>query len=133
MGMARKPYFFMVTLVFLSGVANASPDELHVVSDSELRDALSRRAEVIEADRAEIRALLRSELVVSHLSGAFDLTRVEAALACLDDETLREVAARSRLVNNQLRGGIPQWVTSLIVLYIIVAILLMILLSRGGD
>jgi hypothetical protein len=131
--MRGAPYFFLTAMVLLSGVASGADDELHIVSQSELRDALSRRAEVTEADRAEIRALLRSELVVSHLSGAFDLTRVEAAVACLDDETLQEVAARSRLVNNQLRGGIPQWATSLIVLYIIVAILLIIILSRGGD
>ncbi len=121
------------TLASLSSIPIAAGPESHVVSISQLREALSQNEKRLDADREEVRALLRSELVISHLSPTIDLDRVEVALETLDDETLHKLAARSRLVNDQLRGGMPQWATSLILLYIIVAILLIIILSTGGS
>ncbi len=121
------------TLASLSSIPIAAGPESHVVSMIQLREALSQNEKRLDADREEVRALLRSELVISHLSPTIDLDRVEVALETLDDETLHKLAARSRLVNDQLRGGMPQWATSLILLYIIVAILLIIILSTGGS
>lgn len=89
----------------------------HVVRTDELRAALveesSRRASDIQA----VQDLLSHDVVRSHIGGLVDLDRIEMKISTLDDETLAQLAADSRFVNDQVQAGISNiaWVAIIVV------------------
>ena len=54
----------------------------------------------------DIQKLLRHSEVQEQVSGLVDLQKIEVAVACLDNETLDDLASQSRFANDQLQAGI---------------------------
>jgi len=98
----------------------------HVVSLEELRTALVKRTVERAADVQEIQKLLRHDEVQKRFGALADLEKIEQALSTLDDETLRQLAADSQKVNDQLQAGISSgWVFLIVLAAFVVTILIL--------
>lgn len=91
----------------------AAQHSTHLVSEAELKQALSALPVERERNLAEIRALLANEKVRSQVGAFADLAQIEEAVANLDDETLRDLGERSRRANQNLSAAASRttWIT----------------------
>lgn len=112
-------------------VAQAEQSALHVVSAQELREAFTAKVVQRAQDIREVQTLLRHEMVQKKVGKLLDLTKIDAALPTLDDETLSQLATESRRVNDQIRAGIPFGLLLAIVAGGVAA--LIIILASGDD
>ena len=98
--------------------------DTHVVPLEEVRRELLRRSSRRTANIQKIQKLLRHKAIQTQVGKLADLKKIEVALASLDDETLEELAHKSRKINDQLRAGDPiTWVVITLVVLLIVIVL----------
>jgi hypothetical protein len=88
-------------------IAQAEQTALHVVSGQELKEAVAAKLAQRASDMQEVQNLLQHEVVQRQVGRLLDLTRIERRLSTLDDETLNQLAAESRRVNDQFQAGLP--------------------------
>jgi hypothetical protein len=102
----------------------------HIVSTEDLRAAVSAQFAQRTSDIQEITNLLHHETIQKRVGKLANLAKIEKKLAHLDDETLRQLAAQSHKINDQLQGGL-----SIVILLaiIVVAVALIIILATGDD
>lgn len=81
----------------------------HVVPVEELQQRLVAQSAERSRDIQDIRKLLRHDVVQAKLGKLVDLNRIEVSLATLDNETLNQIAANSRSVNDQIEAGMATW------------------------
>ncbi len=99
----------------------------HVVSLEELRTALVKRTAQRASNVQEIQKLLRHDEVQKRFGALADLEKIEQALPTLDDETLRQLAADSQKVNNQLQAGLSGEMVALIALVAVLTLVMICL------
>lgn len=113
------------SLVLALGLVSQSFAAGHLVPATEFHAALTSQSNQRDANLAEIRTLLSDEAVRERLSGIARLDKIEASIANLDDETLRELGDQARKLNGDVTAGANQTVVILIVAAIIVGSVLL--------
>lgn len=119
-----------LSLVVALAAVSPSSAASHLVSPTELHAALVSQSDQRQANLAEIKILLNDETVRGQLGGIADLRKVEASIANLDDETLRDLGDQARRVNGDVAAGANTTVVILIVAALIVGSVLLNLIPR---
>lgn len=121
------------TVLFLTPILIWPGDEAlaqdrHVISDSELRAAVTERATAERADREAIRSLLdREEVRMVASRAGLDLRTARSGVALLDGAELQRLSEQARELNDRLAGGQSAIVISTTTLIIALLIVLIIL------
>jgi hypothetical protein len=109
-------------------IAPAAQAQTHVIDKATLSQAVQERVSEDQADRNAIRSLLhRPEVKRIAGQAGISLNKAEAAVSTLNGQDLRDLAAQSRQVQNDLAGGgnvVISTTTIIIVLLIIILIVL---------
>jgi hypothetical protein len=118
----------LIGLLIVSLLA-ASPAwaQQHVVSQSDLQQAMIDKAASDAASRELVLSVLRHEAardVAERMS--LDLTRAEQAVATLDGEQLAAVAASAQVVDAELSGEATYVTLSLTALLLIIIIIILV-------
>ena len=117
-----------VTLALLL-VAPATQAQTHVINKSALSQAVQERVSQDQADREAILLLLhRQEVKQIAAQAGLSLQKAEAAVSTLNGEDLRDLAAQSRQVQNDLAGGASNIVISTTTIIIVLLIIILIVL-----
>jgi len=101
-------------LALLSTLSLSVPDRLlaqqldHVVSVEALDQALGQQTNERKANVDEIVKLLRDDAARPYIKWLGGLDRIENAVPTLDDDTLRRLAADSRVASDAIRGGVSR-------------------------
>jgi hypothetical protein len=104
----------------------AAEETQHVVPTGELEQALQTTAETRRQNEADLQRLMANEKVEKAAAAAgIDMEQVRQAVPQLDDETLAELAERSRELEKDVAGGFLGG----IVLMLLVILLLVVLIS----
>ena len=110
-------FAFLVLINFVT-IQNISayPFQDHVVSIHEVQKQVDSQSSQRINNIQEIQKLLRHSEVQKHLGGLYDLQKIEVAVANLDNETLEDLASRSRFANDQLQAGFSKvWAIVIVV------------------
>jgi hypothetical protein len=115
-------------LVFLSLPTElmAQQAQSHVVPLEELQNRLAAQSAQRSQNIQEIQKLLRQEVVQAQVGNLVDLSRVEAALGSMNDETLHRLAAASQSVNDDIEAGIATWGAVIIALFVVIAAIIIV-------
>jgi len=105
----------------------------HVVSLEELRTALVSRSVERAANVQEVQKLLRHDEVQKRFGALADLEKIEQALPTLDDETLRQLAADSQKVNDQLQAGLEWWGWVIIAVVAVIVVSVIAVAAASPD
>jgi hypothetical protein len=124
---------FLALILCFPGHLIAQQQPSHVVSLEELRTALVSRSVERAANVQEVQKLLRHDEVQKRFGALADLGKIEQALPTLDDETLRQLAADSQKVNDQLQAGLATWGWVVIALVAVVAVIIIVGVNSGPD
>jgi hypothetical protein len=109
--------------------APAAQAQTHIITKSALSQAVQQRVDQDQADRDEILALLHRQDVQQIASRAgLSLQKAEAAVSTLNGQDLRDLAAQSRQVQNDLAGGASTVVISTTTIIIVLLIIILIVL-----
>ena len=103
----------------------------HLVSIEELRDQVSAQTVERDSNIREVQTLLRHEAVQDRLGHLYDLEKIAVAVPTLDNETLAELARKSKQVNEQFRAG--NMVLWRLMIAAIVIIVLWIILAKTAE
>ena len=114
-------------------IAHAGQTALHVVSEEALRAAVAARISQRASHIDEIQKLLGHELVQKQIGQLVDLVRIERALSQLDDQTLSQLAAESRKVNDQFQAGVHTAVWVAIIAGIAIFLLIIAATATAGG
>lgn len=108
----------------------AEGSDRHVVDRGEAWEAMARKADRAEEQRAIVRALL-DRPGVERVAGehGLDLTRARDAISTLEGAELRQVARRAAQVDAALAGGDDTIVISTTTLIIALLVLIIILVA----
>lgn len=123
-------------LVILLSIVIAMPrvqaQASHTASQAAIDAALQQHVSSVATDRADLlRVLANSEVkAVAHAAG-LDLRRATTAVASLDGQELKQLAAQARQVDQALAGGQSRVVISTTM--IIIALLVLILIIVAVD
>ena len=108
-------------------VAPAAQAQTHVIATSALSQAVQQRVSQDQADRDAIVSLLQRPDVRQIASQAgLSLEKAEAAVSTLNGQDLRDPAAQSRQVQNDLAGGASTVVISTTTIIIVLLIVILI-------
>ena len=115
----------LVMNLSFSETAMGAFSEGHLVQLSEIHLQLEEARQARSENLEEIRRLLNQELVREQLGRLVDLEKVEVALATLDDDTLKELADRSKATNDQIEAGLStsSWIIIAVAAFAVVAII----------
>jgi hypothetical protein len=120
---------FLIVLFAMPKVGGAQ--QLHVVDQSAIEQALAERAAETSAKRQAIRTALEQPDVVRVANQlGLDVARAEAAVATLDGAELNQLAAQAQAVNDELAGG---QTIRMNVFWIIIGLLVLILIIVAVD
>lgn len=111
-------------------IAPAAQAQTHVIDKSALSQAVQQRVTQDQADRDAIVSLLQRPEVKQIASQAgLSLQKAEAAVSTLKGQDLRDLAAQSRQVQNDLAGGASTVVisTTTIIIVLLVVILIVVI------
>src|SRR5262245_18051314 len=118
------------TLAIVLGLGSlpAHAQERGVVVDrAAVEQALSRKVQSDEGDRAAIRALLqRDEVKQAAGDLGVDLRRAESAVSSLDGKKLHEAAAQANVANDALTGGAATIQISVVTLLLVIIIIILL-------
>ena len=103
----------------------------HVVSSNDLRAAVAAQVAQRTSNIQEITRFLNHKLVQRHAGKLVDLVRIEKNLAHLDDDTLKQLAAESSAINDQLRAGINPLL--LLIIFGAVAAIIIIIVANEDE
>jgi hypothetical protein len=110
-------------------IAPAAQAQTHVIGKSALSQAVQERVSQDQADRDAIRSLLqRPEVKQIAAQAGLSLHQAEAAVSMLNGQDLRDLAAQSRQVQNDLAGGASNIVISTTTIIIVLLIIILIVL-----
>ena len=110
-------------------VAPAAQAQTHVINKSALSEAVQERVSQDQADRDAILSLLqRQEVKQIATQAGLSLQKAEAAVSTLDGQDLRDLAAQSRQVQNDLAGGASNVVISTTTIIIVLLVIILIVL-----
>jgi L-rhamnose isomerase len=108
-------------------MAPAAQAQTHVIDRSALARAVQERVSQDQADREAILSLLhRQEVKQIARQAGLSLQQAEAAVSTLNGPDLRDLAAQSRQVQNDLAGGASNIVISTTTLIIVLLIIILI-------
>ena len=108
-------------------VAPAAQAQTHVIGKSALSQAVQERVSQDQADREAIRSLLQRPEVKQIASQAgVSVEKAQAAVSTLSGQDLRDLAAQSRQVQNDLAGGASTVVISTTTIIIVLLIIILI-------
>ena len=109
--------------------APAAQAQTHVVAKSALAQAVQERVGQDQADREAILSLLRRQEVKQIAAQAgLSLQKAEAAVSALSGSDLRDLAAQSRQVQNDLAGGASTVTISTTTIIIVLLVVILIVL-----
>jgi hypothetical protein len=110
-------------------IAPAAQAQTHVIDKSALSQAVQQRVTQDQADRDAIVSLLQRPEVKQIASQAgLSLQKAEAAVSTLNGQDLRDLAAQSRQVQNDLAGGASTVVISTTTIIIVLLVVILIVL-----
>lgn len=110
-------------------MAPAAQAQTHVIDRSALAQAVQERVSQDQADRDAILSLLhRQEVKQIAAQAGLSLQKAEAAVSTLNGSDLRDLAAQSRQVQNDLAGGASNIVISTTTIIIVLLIIILIVL-----
>ena len=122
MPMLRRLSISLFALVLCLAPAFA---EEHVVPAAELQQSLGDAAETRRQNEADLRRLIDNEQVEQAATAAgLDPEQIREAIPQLDDETLAELAARSRALEEDVAGGFIGGIVIILVLVVLLAVLI---------
>ena len=127
MKFVRRSLAVLLAVLVSAPVASA---QQHVIGKSALDQAVQQRVAQDQADRDAILTLLAREDVKQVATQAgLSIEKANTAVAALQGDDLRQVAAQARTVNNELAGGATTVVitTTTIILILLVVILIVLL------
>ena len=124
---------FLALILCFPGNLIAQQQPGHVVSLEELRTALVSRSVERAANVQEVQKLLRHDEVQKRFGALADLGRIEQALPTLDDETLRQLAADSQKVNDQLQAGLEWWGWVIIAVVAVIVVSVIAVAAASPD
>ena len=108
-------------------VAPAAQAQTHVIGKAALSQAVQQRVSQEQADREAIVSLLQRPEVRQIASQAgVSLEKAQAAVSTLNGQDLRDLAAQSRQVQNDLAGGASTIVISTTTIIIVLLIIILI-------
>lgn len=112
--------------VFLAGAARAAATTAGEVSATEIQGSIDRQLNQADADRAAIGIMLQRP-EVQRLAGlaGLDVARATAAASVLSGESLQQLGAQARLVNNDLAGGDNLVIPATTVIIVLLVIILL--------
>ena len=129
MKIVRQTLAMLLATVLIAPAAQA---QTHVIDKSALSQAVQQRVTQDQADRDAILSLLgRPEVKQIASQAGLSLQKAEAAVSTLNGEDLRDLAAQSRQVQNDLAGGASTVVisTTTIIIVLLVVILIVVVAS----
>jgi hypothetical protein len=110
-------------------MAPAAQAQTHVINKSALSQAVQQRVDQDQSDRDAILSLLRrAEVRQIAAQAGLSLQKAEAAVSTLSGQDLRDLAAQSRQVQNDLAGGASTVVISTTTIIIVLLIVILIVL-----
>ena len=110
-------------------MAPAAQAQTHVIDRSALAQAVQQRVSQDQADREAILSLLRRQEVRQIAAQAgLSLQKAEAAVSTLNGSDLRDLAAQSRQVQNDLAGGASTVTISTTTIIIVLLVVILIVL-----
>jgi hypothetical protein len=123
-------------LVILLSIVIAMPrvqaQASHTASQAAIDAALQQHVSSVATDRADLlRVLANSEVKAVADAAGLDLRRATTAVASLDGQELKQLAAQARQVDQALAGGQSRVVISTTM--IIIALLVLILIIVAVD
>jgi len=119
-----------VAVVGLVAIVSSTPARAaeHLVSPATVRATLQDAAQERESGLARIDGLLSSPLASRTAARlGVDLGTVRAALPALDDNEVRELAARAAALGDDPAAGLSHDVEELLVIFLIVAIVIIVI------
>jgi len=118
----------VLVLVFAGTAGSAFAEQQpHILSPSQLSEAMAMKVASRDADRASVReALARPEVKNVAASMGVDMNRLAASVDTLDAADLGQAASTARQINQQLVGG--DSTVTLSTTTIIIALLILILI-----
>ena len=121
----------LVVHTSLHAAPTAAQKTFHSVSIEELRDQISAKTAERASNIREVQTLLRHEAVHDRLGHLYDLEKIAVAVPTLDNETLADLALKSKQVNEQFRAG--NMVVWGLVIAAVVIIVLWIILAETAE
>jgi hypothetical protein len=121
--------FVVLVLVLVVGTAGSAfaGQQPHILSPSQLSEAMAEKVASRDADRAAVReALARPEVKNVAAGLGVDMNRLTASVDTLDAADLGQAASTARQINQQLVGG--DSTVTLSTTTIIIALLILILI-----
>lgn len=110
-------------------MAPAAEAQTHVIDRAALARAVQERVSQEQADREAILALLhRQEVEQIAAQAGLSLQKAEAAVSTLNGSDLRDLAAQSRQVQNDLAGGASTVTISTTTIIIVLLVIILIVL-----
>jgi hypothetical protein len=110
-------------------MAPAAQAQTHVIDTAALAQAVQERVNQDQADREVILSLLRRQEVKQIAAQAgLSLQKAEAAVSTLGGSDLRDLAAQSRQVQNDLAGGASTITISTTTIIIVLLVIILIVL-----
>lgn len=111
-------------------LAAPSGAQTNVMSQSSLEKAIQARVAQDQADRQAIRTLLQRKDVRDVASKAgLSIEKAEAAVATLQGDDLRDLAAQARHVENGLAGGATVVITTTTIIIILLLVIILVLVA----
>ncbi len=118
----RLPVLLLL-LAFSLGAQTA--DREHVVPQAELEQTLETAAAARNQNEADLQRLIANEDVRKAAEAAgIDPQQVQEAVPQLDDETLAELAARARELEEDVAGGFLGGILIILILILLLAVLI---------
>ena len=123
MPMLRRLSFSLIAAVILCVSPSFAQD--HLVPSAELEQTLDQAAETRRQNEADLERLVAHEEVEqAAVAAGIDPEQVRAAIPQLDDETLADLAERSRALEQDVAGGFIGGIVIILVLVLLLAVLL---------
>ncbi|MEZ5364557.1 MAG: PA2779 family protein [Bryobacterales bacterium] len=117
--------FILVLAALFVAAPFALAEEAHVVPGVELEQSLENAAATRRQNEADLERLMAHEEVEQAAAEAgIDLEQVRQAVPQLDDETLAELSARARELEDDVAGGFVGGILIMLILILIIAVLL---------
>ena len=126
MRIVRQSLAVLLAALLMTPAAEA---QTHVIDRAALAQAVQERVSQDQADREAILALLhRQEVERIAAQAGLSLQKAEAAVSTLNGSDLRDLAAQSRQVQNDLAGGASTVTISTTTIIIVLLVIILIVL-----
>lgn len=129
--MRRLSRALTILLIVTFAMPRVGAQQLHVVDQTAVQQALEQRSADTLAKRHVIRTALQQPDVVKVANQlGLEVSRADAAVATLDGAELDQLAAQAEVVNDELSGGQTARVN---LLWVVIGLLVLILIIVAVD